>query len=85
MRIALTDKAAKQYKKLPQHIQEKARKAFANLLQNPHYPSLNTKKMQDVERFEARIDYHYRFTYEVETEQITIRTIGQHDEGLGKK
>lgn len=35
--------------------------------------------------FEARIDYHYRFTYEVSADTICVRALGQHDDGLGKK
>jgi len=35
--------------------------------------------------FEARIDIHYRFTFQVMEDQIFILTIGPHDKGLGKK
>ncbi|MGI8419723.1 MAG: hypothetical protein ACR2LN_03700 [Candidatus Levyibacteriota bacterium] len=35
--------------------------------------------------FEARIDYHYRFTFSISAEEIIILSIGPHDEGLGKK
>jgi len=41
--------------------------------------------MQGIERWEVRVDRSYRFTYEKNTEGIILRTIGQHDEGLGKK
>lgn len=37
------------------------------------------------EIFEARIDIHYRFTFEITQDTITLRTIGPHDIGLGKK
>ena len=35
--------------------------------------------------FEARIDIHYRFTFQITGEEIYILTIGPHDLGLGKK
>ena len=35
--------------------------------------------------FEARIDIHYRFTFQIAGEEIYILTIGPHDLGLGKK
>jgi Txe/YoeB family toxin of Txe-Axe toxin-antitoxin module len=37
------------------------------------------------DKFEARIDYHYRFVYSLEGDVIKIHSLGQHDEGLGKK
>lgn len=36
-------------------------------------------------KFEGRVDRKYRFTFQVEGEEIYILTIGPHDEGLGKK
>jgi len=75
----------KQYRKLPSKIQAKFTKQLEFLLSNYRHPSLATKKMTDLNRFEARIDIHYRFTFEIETHEITFRTIGQHDKGLGKK
>ena len=41
--------------------------------------------MRGEDKFEARIDYHYRFTYKIESEDIWILSVGPHDEGLGKK
>jgi len=72
-------------RKLPKSVQEKARKAFLQLSRDPHHPSLNSKKMIGTYPFEARIDYHYRFTYEVSADTICVRALGQHDDGLGKK
>jgi mRNA-degrading endonuclease RelE of RelBE toxin-antitoxin system len=85
MKVFPTEKASKQLRKLPRSLQEKARKAFIQLSRDPHHPSLNSKKMVGTSRFEARIDYHYRFTYEVAGNTIWVRAVGQHDEGLGKK
>lgn len=41
--------------------------------------------MSGVDYFEARIDRHYRFTFEIKKDTAILRTIGSHDEGLGKK
>ncbi len=54
-------------------------------MSNFHHPSLKTRKMSGLEKYEARIDYHNRFTYTIENEFIVIQSIGPHDEGLGKK
>lgn len=41
--------------------------------------------MGGLDRYEARIDIHYRFTYSIQEGSALILTIGPHDEGLGKK
>lgn len=35
--------------------------------------------------YEARLDYHNRFVYEVTDDEIWFYSIGPHDVGLGKK
>ena len=85
MRIVFSKSAEKSYSKLPLNIQKKADKQFVRLLANYRHPSLRTRKMGGNDRFEARIDFHYRFTFELTASTLTLRTIGMHDEGLGKK
>jgi mRNA-degrading endonuclease RelE of RelBE toxin-antitoxin system len=85
MIIKLTAKADKQLRKLPKNIQEKTKKAFINLSEDPHHPALNSKKMINFAYFEARIDYHYRFIYVVDKTIVWVIAIGMHDSGLGKK
>ena len=85
MNIKFTNKAEKQYKKLPQTLKDKARKQFHFLLDDYRHPSLHTRKMSGLTHFEARIDKHNRFTFEVIEKTIFILSIGPHDEGLGKK
>lgn len=85
MTINFSKKAEKGYKKLSLVIKKKADKQFKFLRTNPHHPSLNVKKMQGEDYFEARIDYHYRFRFFIEKNTIFIITVGPHDEGLGKK
>ncbi len=85
MKVVFSKSAEKSYGKLPASIQKKADKQFALLLSNYRHPSLRTRKMGGVDRFEARVDRHYRFTFELASDLVTLRTIGTHDEGLGKK
>ena len=85
MKIVFSKNAEKSYSKLSLSIKKKADKQFALLLSNHRHPSLRTRKMADSEIFEARIDLHYRFTFEITQDTIILRTIGPHDEGLGKK
>ena len=85
MNVVFSKNAEKSYSNLPLNIQKKADKQFALLLSNYRHPSLRTRKMGSGEIFEARIDIHYRFTFETTQDTITLRTIGPHDTGLGKK
>ena len=85
MKVVFSKNTEKSYTNLPLNIQKKADKQFRLLLSNYRHPSLRTRKMGDIDRFEARIDLHYRFTFEITQDTITLRTIGPHDVGLGKK
>lgn len=85
MTIQLSAKAKKQAQKLPIYIQAKLRKQLLFLLENPQHPSLRVKKMQGHDALEARIDYHYRFSFETAAGVIRILSVGPHDAGLGKK
>ncbi len=84
MKLVFSKRADKGYQKLPSSIQKKADKQFAYLKLNYRHPSLRSRKME-VDVFEGRIDYYYRFAFTVEGEKIFIIVIGPHDEGLGKK
>lgn len=83
--VRLTERAEKSYTKLPLHVKKKAKRQFKRLIDIPKYPSLRVKKKQGENIFEARVDYHYRFTFIVEEKTLWILSIGPHDEGLGKK
>ena len=85
MKVAKTKLFTKFYQKLPSHIQRKADKQILFLAQDLFHPSLSTKKMSGLDRWEARIDKNYRFTFEKIDQTIILRTIGLHDTGLGKK
>lgn len=85
MKAILTKKAEKCFKNLPDKIKKKTIKQIGFLQKDLFYPSLKTKRMQGLSRFEARIDLHYRFTFIIENDSIYVLSLGPHDEGLGKK
>ncbi len=85
MKFFVSLKAEKQLSKLPQRIQKKTHRQFSFLILDYRHPSLFSRKMGGGKIYEARIDIHYRFTFQIEDESIYILTIGPHDEGLGKK
>lgn len=75
----------KQHQRLPVPQQKKFAKQLAYLTADLRHPSLRSRKMAGADKFEARIDRHYRFTYIINDSEIWLLTIGPHDEGLGKK
>jgi len=86
MNFIWTTPFKKDFKKLPQKTKKKFEKQINFLISDMFYPSLHTKKMQGREDiWEARIDKFYRFTFQMEGENIILRRIGPHDKGLGKK
>lgn len=84
MRVIIAPEAEEQLSNLPVYIQKKAHRQFTFLILNYHHPSLRSRKMVG-SIFEARIDRHYRFTFQILGAEIYILTIGPHDVGLGKK
>lgn len=85
MKIAKTKSFVKFYRKLPKHIQKKTDKQIIFLSQDLSHPSLRTKRMSGLDRWEARVDRSYRFTFDKLKDTLILRTVGPHDEGLGKK
>ncbi len=85
MKLTITPEAQDQLDNLPVHIQKKANRQFTYLLSDYRHSFLRTRKMGGFNIFEGRIDIHYRFSFQVEGEDIYILIIGPHDEGLGKK
>lgn len=75
----------KRFQKLSLSLKNKFGKQLKLLLSNLRHPSLRAKKMEGLDLFEARLDYHNRFVYKVIGEEIWFYSIGSHDEGLGKK
>ncbi len=78
LRILRTFK--KDYGKLPPEIREKVDKQLTCLLSNPDHPSLNLHPLRGTKGiWEGYIDYHYRFTFEVDGEFYVLRKVGTHD------
>jgi mRNA-degrading endonuclease RelE of RelBE toxin-antitoxin system len=74
----------KLYGSLPVLIREKVKKTLRLLAENPRHPSLRTKPIQGAKGlYEARIDEHYRLTYErLPGDVLQIRALGVHDDLL---
>jgi mRNA-degrading endonuclease RelE of RelBE toxin-antitoxin system len=78
LRILQTFK--KDYNRLPAAIQDKVDKQLEFLLTNPDYPSLNLHPVRGTNSiWEGYIDYHYRFTFELDGDYFVLRKVGTHD------
>ena len=56
----------KQYAKLPESIRKKLKRHLIYLIRDICHPTLQAKKMVNGESiWEARIDLHYRFTFQI--------------------
>ena len=78
LRILSTFK--KDYGKLPLEIREKVDKQLTFLLSNRDHPSLKLHPLRGTKGiWEGYIDYHYRFTFEVNGEFYVLRKVGTHD------
>jgi len=71
------------YQKLPVSIQKKVDKQLRFLENNPRYPSLQVKRIQGTAGiWEARVDRHYRMSFEMTGNTIYLRAVGNHDDVL---
>lgn len=66
------------YRQLPQDIQQLADRCYAQLKQNPRYPSLHFKKVGPF--WSVRIGLHYRAVAIQENEDVVWFWIGTHAE-----
>ena len=79
-KISRTRKFKRLYLSLPGEIQKKFEKQIRMLINDFHYPSLHVKKIQGHENiWEARVDIHYRFTFELVQDTLFLRAIGNHE------
>ena len=80
MRIFHTEVFREDFHDLPKEIQQMAVKKLELFGDNPHHPSLRTKKMEGLKNiWEGRITDGYRFTFHVEKDVYLLRRIGTHD------
>lgn len=78
LRILSTFK--RDYQKLPSGIKDKTDKQLEFLLINPGHPSLKLHPVQGTQGiWEGYIDYHYRFTFELDGDFYVLRKVGTHD------
>ena len=83
MRIFAYERFRKSYQHLPNQIQLKVDKQLTLLADNPHHPSLQIKRIKGAAGlWEARVDLHYRMSFEMRGEAIYLRVVGHHDEVL---
>ena len=83
MEFKFTSRFKQSYKKLDPVTQKALKKKLELMSQNPHHPSLRTKKVQGTENiFECSITMSIRMSWEYEGESILLRVIGDHDEVL---
>ncbi|MDR2437325.1 MAG: hypothetical protein LBD17_04580 [Endomicrobium sp.] len=79
---------AKNYKKLPKHIQELVERKLEFLKNNPRHQSLNVHRFVisgNTNIYEAYITKNYRFTFEIHKDKIILKNVGTHeiiDKGL---
>lgn len=80
MHIEATKTFIRLYKKLPEDLKERVKKALVLLESNPSHPSLGHKKMAGQEDiFEIRVSENYRITYQRIQDTAYLRKIGTHD------
>jgi len=80
MTILRSKTFAKDFKRLPQNIQQKAERQLRMLVTDWRHPSLSSKKMKGhPDIWEARVDYHHRITFQITQDTLVLRTVGAHD------
>jgi len=83
--IDFTDQFHKDYKALTSAEQAAIKRALNRLRENMRYPSLRVKKMKGrADIWEASPSRDLRMTFRFESEIITMRTCGHHDDALGR-
>jgi hypothetical protein len=83
-RPTATIKKSRQYRKafmrLPEIIQQKARRQERRLARDHTHPGLQARKLQGQKNlWEARVDDRYRLTFERHGSVICLRDVGSHD------
>lgn len=79
MKVIYTEPFQKDYEELSTRVQRALDKALKFLLENPHHPSLQVKKLLGTSIWYARITKAYRFTFQYKDGNVTLRRAGTHD------
>jgi len=70
----------KEYKGLPDNIQNAFEQKLKIFLKDMTYPSLRVKRIQGTtDRWEGSITMKYRFTFQLFDNKVIFRAIGTHD------
>ncbi len=79
-KLRILETFKKDYQKLPSEIKNKIDKQLEFLLSNPKHPSLKLHLIRGTSGiWEGYIDYHYRFTFEIDGDFYVLRKVGTHD------
>ncbi len=80
MKIEQTDVFVRLYRRLSPPVQKKVVSTVRRLASDPYHPSLRVRKLiNSNDIFEARIDIHYRITFQKTEETLTLRKVGTHE------
>ena len=79
MRVRRTDRFRRDYRKLPQTIQERVDQKLRFLLRDPRHPSLRIHKIRGVEGlWELSVTMNYRVIFEINTDHFVLLGVGSH-------
>ena len=79
MKVTFIKPFKRDYKGLPENLQELIDKQIINLLSNPKHPSLRLKKMEGHKFiYETRITKGYRMTFQIVNDTYLLRRVGTH-------
>jgi mRNA-degrading endonuclease RelE of RelBE toxin-antitoxin system len=79
MKLLRSKPFIKQYFKLSTAIRKKVDRQILHLAQNIRHPALSARKMVGVDEvWEARVDIHYRLTFNIQGDVIVLRHVGTH-------
>lgn len=83
MKIFAYERFQTSYRHLPSVIQHKLDKQLALLADHFRHPSLQVKRVKGTRGiWEARVDLHYRMTFEIVDHAVYLRVVGNHDDVL---
>ena len=74
-----TKRFKKEYKALPQQLQNRFNEKLTLFLADSHHPSLRIKRIQGTkDRWEGSVGMKYRFTFQFSGGVVIFRNIGTH-------
>jgi mRNA interferase RelE/StbE len=79
MKVAFSNRFLRQYAALPEAVKAKFEKQLGFLLSNLRHNSLRAKKYDEAQDiWQARVDDHYRFYFQIEGDTYRILSIIPH-------